>query len=541
MKNVAIIGAGCSGLTAIKACLEENLFPVCFEMSNKIGGLWNYSDDVEDERASIYKNLVINTSKEMMAFSDFPIPEDFPPFMPHDLVLKYLFLYVESFGLKKYIQFDTHVRYITRAPDYAESGRWVITVQKKGCESKSQVFDGVMVCTGHHTVPYTPSFVGLERFKGVTFHSHKYKDSSKFAGRRVLIVGMGNSAVDIAVDLCKVTSKLLISTRRGAWVISRTGLWGIPNDFLANNRFIFTLPLCLLQWCVEKQTNLRLDHTIYGLLPKHRLLEAHPTINDELPFHIMTGKIGIKCNVDEFLENGVLFTDRTFEQIDDVIFCTGYDYRVDFVDPSVLQIVDNKTKLFKYMFPPELPHSTFAVIGLVQPIGSIIPVSEIQSRWFSRLLNGNVSLPSKEVMYQDMDSKVNIMARRYVQCRRHHLQTFWIQYMDEIASQIGCRPDLLKLFFNDPELALRCFLGPCVPAQYRLQGPGKWDGARHIICNSLARATASTRRVQSTTQDPEHVTTIKYHKMDALLTFRFYLMVMCVVFFAWVCKDSFLL
>ena len=133
-----------------------------------------------------------------------------------------------------------------------------------------------------------------------------------------------------------------------------------------------------------------------------RLLEAHPTINDELPFHIMTGKIGIKCNVLEFRENGVLFTDQTFEQIDDVIFCTGYDYRLDFVDPSVLQIVNNKTRLFKYMFPPDLPHCTFAVIGLVQPIGSIIPVSEIQSRWFTRLLNGKQfhSLPKLQIMWR---------------------------------------------------------------------------------------------------------------------------------------------
>lgn len=123
----------------------------------------------------------------------------------------------------------------------------------------------------------------------------------------------------------------------------------------------------------------------------YRPLEAHPTINDDLPIKIMTGKVKIKPNVHNFDDSGVVFDDGSYEKIDAVIFATGYSYHIKFLDESIVKIDKNQTCLYKYMFPPHLRHPSLAVIGLVQAIGAVMPISEIQCRWFTRMLKGHVT------------------------------------------------------------------------------------------------------------------------------------------------------
>lgn len=189
MKKIAIIGAGCSGLAAIKCCLDEGLEPVCFERENEVGGLWNYTENPKLGKGSVYKTCVINTSKEMMAFSDFPPPEQFPTFMPHRYVLKYFKMYAENFGLYNYINFETSVQNIRPALDYSETGRWEVTTCKTGQCEVTETYDGVLICTGHHTHPYMPTFRGLDVFNGQVMHSHSYRENSELKGKRVLVVG----------------------------------------------------------------------------------------------------------------------------------------------------------------------------------------------------------------------------------------------------------------------------------------------------------------------------------------------------------------
>ncbi|XP_053376257.1 flavin-containing monooxygenase 5-like [Mercenaria mercenaria] len=530
MKKIAVIGAGCSGLTAIKCCLDEGLQPVCFERDSDIGGLWNYSDTSRVGKGSIYKTCVINTSKEMMAFSDFPPPKNFPMFMPHKYVLKYFRMYADKFGLLKHIQFNTSVLRVVQSDKYETDGSWDITFRREGGEAHTETFDGVLICTGHHTFPYQPDFSGLSRFTGTTLHSHGYKENSKFVGKKVVVVGIGNSAVDIAVDLSHVASQVYLSTRRGAWVISRMGFWGLPADAMANNRFLFSLPHSALEWSVEKMANFRFDHESYGLKPMHRALQAHPTINDELPYRIMTGALRVKPNIHHFNENSVQFDDGSVEDIDTVIFATGYEYKIGIVDESVTKVEGNKTSLYKYMFPPQAPHPTLAVVGLVQAIGAVMPISEMQCRWFTRIMKGENNLPSESVMKADIEEKRVEMASTYVSSQRHTLQCFWIQYMDEIATEIGVKPKIKEMFFEDPMLALRCLFGPCVPAQYRLQGPGKWDGAKDAIENTMSRSLApmKTRLLPKNFYIPESVDKFvisvpKYLKSYFIFAFVFFL------------------
>lgn len=189
--RVAIIGAGASGLTSIKCCKDEGLEPVCFEQEDSIGGLWYFTE--EERHSSVYRSTVINTSKEMMCFSDFPIPKEYPPFMHHQLIMKYLHLYAKEFDLYKCIRFRTKVVDLKKAPDFEESGKWEILFQELDGKNpdavNKEVYDAVMLCVGHHSEPSWPSFAGMDEFSGLKIHSHSYKDFKPFENKKVLVVG----------------------------------------------------------------------------------------------------------------------------------------------------------------------------------------------------------------------------------------------------------------------------------------------------------------------------------------------------------------
>ncbi|RUS76876.1 hypothetical protein EGW08_015367, partial [Elysia chlorotica] len=493
-RRVLIIGAGCSGLAAIKSCLDEGLDPVCLERSSDIGGLWNYKDNDVTGSAGIYRSLVINTSKEMMMFSDFPPPESFPPFLTHQKVLEYFRLYAENFGLLRYIRFGAEVKRVSKAKDYEATGKWKVEYLNHVTESHVQeVFDGVMVCTGHHSVPYVPEIPGLVDFRGQVLHSRFYKESTPFLGKRVVILGMGNSAVDIACDLAKSAKQVYLCSRRGSWIVPRTSFWGLPADMLANSRVVFTLPYRLLDWIVQVQANFRVDHQAYGIRPQHGVLNCHPTINDELPIHLVSGRVLSRPAIASVRPDGVVLTDGEVVDCDVIIMATGYDYRVDFVDPDVLKVENNQSCLYKFMVPPHLPHPTLTVIGLIQAIGAAMPISEMQTRWAAKLITGASKVPSFSEMQRDYEQRKSAMTELYVQSRRHFMQTFWIEYMDQIASEIGAKPNFLRLALTDPSLALKCYLGPCLPAQYRLVGDHPWAGARAFIMSVFTRAFRSRR------------------------------------------------
>ena len=191
--KVAVIGAGACGLTAVKCCKDEGLEPVCFEQESNIGGLWYFTSEDRATVSSVYKSTIINSSKEMMCFSDFPMPKDFAPYMHNTYVMKYFQLCAENFDLYKHIRFRTRVIDIKKVQDYEKSGRWELSYRKSddGVESevKKEVFGAVLVCTGHHWKVSWPSFPGMNEFSGVQMHSHSYKDYKPFEDKTVLIVG----------------------------------------------------------------------------------------------------------------------------------------------------------------------------------------------------------------------------------------------------------------------------------------------------------------------------------------------------------------
>lgn len=503
-KRIAVIGAGVSGLSSIKCCLDEDLEPVCFERTDDIGGLWRFQENPEEGRASIYKSVVINTSKEMMCFSDFLIPDDYPNFMHNSQILEYFRMYAKEFDLLKYIRFKTTVCSVKKQPDFSTSGQWEVVTESEG-EKEVNVFDGVMVCTGHHTNAHLPleSFPGIEKFKGQYLHSREYKNPESFTGKRVLIIGIGNSGGDLAVEISHTAKQVFISTRRGAWILSRVGDYGYPLDVSSLSRFQhFLTKICsqsLVNTYLENKMNQRFDHELYGLKPKHRALSQHPTINDNLPNRIISGMVKVKGNVKEFTETAAIFEDGSREDdIDAVIFATGYSFAFPFLEDSV-KVVKNKVSLYKKVFPPDLEKPTLAIIGLIQPLGAIMPISELQGRWATQVFKGLKTLPSQSEMMKDIAKAQEEMAKRYVESQRHTIQGDYMDTMEELADLVGVKPNLLSLAFTDPKLALQLLLGPCTPAQYRLQGHGKWNGARKAILTTedRIRKPMNTRVIES--------------------------------------------
>ncbi|XP_053892677.1 flavin-containing monooxygenase 3-like isoform X2 [Malaclemys terrapin pileata] len=498
VQRVAIIGAGVSGLASIKCCLDEGLEPTCFERSDDIGGLWKFTERAEEGRASIYRSVFTNSCKEMMCFPDFPFPDDFPNYMHNSKLQEYIRMYAKHFALLRYIKFKTMVSSIKKRSDFPVTGQWDVITKQDGKE-ESAVFDAVMVCSGHHVYPNFPvdCFPGLKTFKGSYFHSREYKEPEKFKGKRVLVIGLGNSGSDIAVELSHTASQVYLSSRSGSWVMSRVWDNGYPWDMLTVTRFETflrdTLPTSVRDWLYVKRMNKWFKHENYGLMPLNRTSRKEPVFNDDLPSRITCGTVVVKPNVKEFTETSAIFQDGTVqENVDFVIFATGYSYSYPFIeDNTIIKCRDNEVTLYKGILPPRLEKPTMAVIGLVQSLGAIIPTSDLQARWAIRVFKGLHKLPPVNDMMEDIDEKMGKKLKWYGQSNT--LQTDYISYMDELASAIGVKPNFPLLFLTDPRLALEAYFGPCSPYQFCLTGPGKWDGARNAILTQWDRTLKATR------------------------------------------------
>ncbi|XP_046733360.1 flavin-containing monooxygenase 5-like [Silurus meridionalis] len=504
-RRVAVIGAGCSGLTCIKCCLDEGLEPVCFESSDDIGGLWRFKETPEAERSSMYRSLVVNTSKEMMCFSDFPIPAHYPNYMHHSKLMNYLRLYAEHFDLLKYIHFQTTVLSVRQGHDFSHTGEWEVEIENRDGHKEKQVFNGVLVCSGIFTHPVTPlsAFPGIDTFPGKFCHSWEYKDSNSFQGKRVVVIGNGNSAGDIAVEISRVAERTFLSMREGKWVVSRSSTGGLPFDMNTltrlNNLLLRVLPKSLLKWALERFYNQNYNHRLYGLQPRHRILNQLHIVNDDLPGRILQGAVQLKPNLQEFQGSNVVFDDQVIEDgIDAVVFCTGYKPSFPFLLQSKIINPDEEISLYKRVFPLYLEHPSLAFVGFLNPTGPLMPIMEMQARWATRVFSGLNHLPPVSEMQKITKKTWKANMKRYSCAKTDALLVDFIPYLDSIAQEIGVRPNLFWLFLTDPGLGFRVLFGPCTPYQFRLCGPGKWAGARQAIFSQWERVAEpfKTRPIQ---------------------------------------------
>nr|XP_009937596.1 PREDICTED: LOW QUALITY PROTEIN: dimethylaniline monooxygenase [N-oxide-forming] 1 [Opisthocomus hoazin] len=526
--RVAVVGAGISGLTATKCCLDEGLEPTCFEQSQDLRRLWRYTENIEAVQPSLCPSVISNTSKEMSAFSDFRCPEDFPVFLPNAQLLDYLRRYAKRFSLREHIKFGTTIISVWKRPDFATTGQWDVVTEADG-KQMSHIFDAVMVCSGSFSDPSLPlhCFPGIERFQGQYFHSQQYKHPDVFQGKRILVVGMGNSGVDTAVEASCVATKVTVCTRRGAWVFSHVFDHGYPWDMVFNTRLMSlmrnSLPGPLSRELINYRVNQSFNHRNYGLQPEKSCLVREPVLNDDLPSYILTGRITIKPGVKEFKDNSVIFHNCPEEEpIDIIVFCTGYKVSFPFLEETVVKVENKHASLYKYVFPTHLERPTLAMLGLIKPLGAIMPMTEMQARWVTRVFKGLCQLPPQSVMEKEVNEKKKNHVRRFGLSFDEVLKTDCLVYMDKFTSFIGAKPSMLGLLCRDPRLALTIFFGPCTPYQYQLGGPGRWKRARQAILTQWDRTLKPTRtRVPAGSSSP----------CPSLLTVVGFLLLLAALFF----------
>ncbi|MGQ0634769.1 MAG: NAD(P)-binding domain-containing protein [Planctomycetaceae bacterium] len=421
-----IIGAGSSGIACAKIFHERRIPFDCFEKGSGIGGMWRYNND--SGLSSAYRSLHINTSRDVMQYSDFPMPANYPPFPDHGLILRYFENYVDHFGVRDKITFRTSVESVRPA----EAGGWQVTVRDADGEASTKRYGAVCVANGHHWNPRHPKFPG--QFSGRTLHSHDYRTPTGFEDKRVLVVGLGNSACDIACEVSRVARATYMSVRRGAHVIPKY-LFGWPMDTLLPAFVWRTVPYWIIRPVIQSVLWLaRGKHSWYGLPePRHRFFEEHPTISADLLNCLGHGNIKIKPNIKELAGDKVRFDDGSAEDIDVIIYCTGYSITFPFFDRSIIEPLDNRVDLYKYVVHPDRKHLYF--VGLVQPWGAIMPLAELQSKWVADILTGLAGLPGRDEMLADIGRSRAVMARRYTESARHTIQVDFHPYFKEIERE----------------------------------------------------------------------------------------------------------
>jgi cation diffusion facilitator CzcD-associated flavoprotein CzcO len=274
LPSACIIGAGVSGLTACKALKDFGVPHTCFEASDEVGGNWYFGNP--NGVSSAYRSLHIDISKPSISFRDFPMPDRYPDYPHHTHIFEWLRDYADAFGLREQIILNTRVQNARRGPD----GGWQITLE----DGARETFDALLVCNGHHWDPRYPDFPGT--FDGPEIHSHDYIDPSTpvdLYGRRVLVVGIGNSAVDIVSELGRktVSDTVFLSTRSGAYVMPKY-IFGKPVDqVLKPNLWLPAQLRRRVAGVLPRIFSGRMED--FGLpTPNHRFLDAHPTVSSEL-------------------------------------------------------------------------------------------------------------------------------------------------------------------------------------------------------------------------------------------------------------------
>ncbi|HNM93597.1 MAG TPA: NAD(P)-binding domain-containing protein [Mycobacterium sp.] len=425
LPRTAIIGAGISGLTSGKMLKDYGVPYTTFELSDRIGGNWAFGNP--NGLSSAYRSLHIDTSKERLSFKDFPIPEHFPSFPHHSDIKAYLDAYADAFGLLENIEFNNGVQHAARRPD----GRWDITDQ----QGTTREFDLLVVGNGHHWDARYPDFPG--QFTGETIHSHHYIDPQHpldLTGKRILVVGIGNSAADITVELSSKTlqNTVTLSTRSSAWIVPKY-IAGRPGDTVWR-----TSPYIPLSWqrkAIQAMAPfMGVDPRLYGLPePNHKLFEAHPTQSVELPLRLGSGDVIPKPNVARLDGHTVYFEDDTSAVFDAIIYATGYNITFPFFDPEFISAPGNDIRLYKRMFSPGIDNLVF--IGFAQAIPTLFPFIECQAKLMAAYAVGRYALPPVAEMERVIDADQKKYVGHCVDRPRHTQQVDYFHYEHDIRTR----------------------------------------------------------------------------------------------------------
>jgi len=419
--RVCIIGAGPTGLTAIKNLAEAGISDiVCHEAQDATGGIWAYSDD--PARPSVYETAHTISSRRRSEFPDFPMPDDYPDYPSNRQILNYMRAYEAHFGLARYIRLRSRVETVEREAD----GRWIITVTTENGLSRHSA-DHLLICSGHHRQPAVPELTG--DFSGEQMHSAHYRKADGFSGKRVLVVGGGNSACDIAVAVSRVADHVSISIRSPQLIIPKH-IIGRPVD--AQFAKLHKPPLRWVRnWLIKSSLKLFVGpFARYGLPePGPWPLMSHPTLNTEILDRIRHGKILPRPGIRDAHGRSIRFTDGTEGEFDVVIWATGFKLDMPFLKDVCPDWSDaTQVPLYLKMMLADIPNLYF--IGLIQPIGCIWVLADLQAKIAAAAISGAWTRPADILARIKRDNRRD--AKRYKASRRHAIQVDTHEYTAEL-------------------------------------------------------------------------------------------------------------
>jgi len=425
LPSACVIGAGSSGIAATKALAERGIPVDCFEKSDRVGGNWVFGN--VNGMSSAYRSLHINTSRERMEYSDYPMPRSYPDFPHHAQIARYFDDYVDHFGFREKITFETGVEHAERGAD----GVWTIRLDS----GETRRYDALLVANGHHWNPRWPEPPFPGQFDGEQMHSHHYLENTDFRDKNVLVVGIGNSAMDIAVESSFVARKTFISSRRGAYILPKY-LFGRPLDQIGVNALTPVLPFAFRRAILMTLYRIGVGKVQdYGLPePDHKIGEAHPTISADFLNRIAHGDMTWKPNVAALEGDRVRFEDGSTEETDVIVWCTGYKVSFPFFAEDFVSAPDNDLPLYRRVLKPGI--DTLFFLSLLQPLGATMPLAEAQGRWIAAYLRGEYHLPPRHQMEADIRRERERMFKRYVASKRHTMQVDFDNYLYDLRKEL---------------------------------------------------------------------------------------------------------
>ncbi|MEO0706586.1 MAG: NAD(P)-binding domain-containing protein [Cyanobacteria bacterium J06649_5] len=487
--SVIVVGAGPVGLATLKECLAEGLEVKCFDRQDGVGGVFRYNQTFS---GGCWPTVRLTSSPWVTAYADFPPDSESSKHYTTQQYVDYLERYVQRFELGDHLHFGQTVT----AVEQTEKGKWrVTTLDRQTGEKQYHYCDRVSVSVGLHLNPKPVDLPGQDTFTGEVRHSSTYKGSKGLAGKRVVVVGAGESGVDIATELSHVASEAFLSLRSGKFIIPRINpLNGVANDY-DTNRIRNAPPSPLRNWFMQFKRQLCFhtgEHTPEAAFRAQLLAvsSAGPasqtvTKSDDFVHRVMAGKLALRKNVVGFDRENVLFADGTHQPVDVVLFAHGYTPVFPFLKHPDGVLARHPGDMFVNMFHPDIGDS-IGFCGFVRPaIGAIPPTGELQARLFAQVAAGKRVLPERPHMLKAIEMAKQENAAMFPTQPQPSSVISWIPYMDKIAGLVGCKPQPLKLLAQ-PQLLWSLCAGPMTGAYYRLHGPGHSEAALKTI-RSLPR------------------------------------------------------